>query len=182
VGVPWTREVRILASSEASGRRIGYRLRGSPTWGRTRRLASAVLFGVLLVPVFSIGVALGDTLTGPTVSWSQPGGWCSLNRPEIAHTRDARSFQRATGTPCLNSYTNPTGSFMVRANMYKNGVWCNATNWYANPSPWSSSSYFGVGSVLCSGSGSFYVGSDNARNIGGTWYYSSRVFGYAHNF
>lgn len=146
------------------------------------RPAAAMLFGLLLAPFLSIGIALGHTLTGPTVQWNQPGGWCSLNRPEIADTRDARSWQRAYGTPCLSAYTNPTGSLQVRANMYKNGAWCGTTGWAANPSPVSSSTYFGVGSVLCSGSGSFYVGSDNARNVGGTWYYSSRVYGYAHNF
>lgn len=169
-------------SSDRSRTSIACGSRSSRTRSRTARLMCAALFGVLLVPVFAIGVAFGHTLTGPTVQWNQTGGWCALNRPEIAHTRDARSFQRATGTPCLSSYTNPAGSLMVRANMYKDGIYCNTTGRAANPSPVSSSSYFGVGSVLCSGSGSFYVGSDNARNIGGYWYYSQRVFGYAHNF
>lgn len=174
-----SREKKAQRSKTLLDRRPGGR---RPTRSLVTRITIALLFGVLLVSLFGTGVAFGHTLTGPTVQWNQLGEWCSLNRPEIAHTRDARSWQRPFGSPCVSSTTAPTGSLQVRAHMFKDNVWCGATGWATNPWPVSSSSYFGVGSVLCSGSGTFYVGSNNARNIGGVWYYSSRVHGYAHQF
>lgn len=128
--------------------------------------------------LFFGGVAGGHTLENWGVWY--PATQCSGNNPVIAHTRDGRSLHYGYGPTCGSYVTLPPGSLGVRANMYKDGVWCDATSISYN-GDWLTG-YYGIGKVMCAGSGGFYVRSDNWRNVDGAWYGPNYRYGLGHDF
>jgi hypothetical protein len=129
----------------------------SPTDTRRRSHQPVVLVAMILTVVlfFGAGVAVAATsgwkhLGSLTISGAS---WHRCGEAQLVATRDAKSFARyATSSTCGTARNSSAGWLGAAVQLYKNGAVCGVTSWKYNAS---TTGTFGVGAVLCSGSGSF---------------------------